>query len=794
MSKISVKISAILIFFALLAVFVSGGVIYYWQTESAVTLAGDYQLADSRAKILSVDKYLSQQKESTGLLAGDEQIKNFFSNPQKYEGVIGSQLKAAATHYGKNDEISLLDLNAKIIASSEESSVGGALDLNNKNYSDTFNLAKGGEVYYSEIINNTGEEKSIFLVFLAPVFDPTHAKVVGIAERKIDFSTIEDLLIRNNPDETVHLINNAGFVLAESSSEAEQLLEKKNILKNYSSNPAWKEISTCGASETKILPSLEDPSELSLDSHIMQTGYRELRGCRWILNTERPYENLMASIRGQIIRMCFVFGLVVMLAALMVLFFIQRKITGPLTKLTKTIKGGDMSNIDIRTEKFGSDEIGQLATALKRLAEETKNYYVNLEVEVKNRTEALDKKVLEGSEQNTRLGNIKKAVLNVLEDTRDLEVAAKQERDRAQGIISSMGEGLVVVDKNYNVVMINKIAANLFEIAQEPSFGQDLKKIVSIYKKDRELLPEERPIATVLRNGEAITTRLGDNFYVKTVSGKKFPIVFTLTPIMGKGIEAVVMVFKDATEEKTLDSAKTNFISVASHQLRTPLTSIRWFTEMVLDGDAGEINEQQRHFIDRVYESSIRMSDLVNLLLQIARIESGRIIIEPEPIDLSELAKQVGDSLKPILRAKSQEVTVTSNPSPLPLVPLDKSIIWQVIQNLLTNANRYSLAKTPIQVSITQKGQELEFAVSNAGIGIPKKYYNRIFEKFFRAENAIKSVPEGSGLGLALVKSLVLGWGGKVWFESEEGKNTTFYFTIPIAGMKPQSGEVKLAV
>ena len=152
------------------------------------------------------------------------------------------------------------------------------------------------------------------------------------------------------------------------------------------------------------------------------------------------------------------------------------------------------------------------------------------------------------------------------------------------------------------------------------------------------------------------------------------------------------------------------------------------------------------------------------------------------------------EAIKIQLKNKSQKVKITAKPAKLPLIPMDKEVIWQVVLNLLTNANRYSGVDSVILVKIENKYDHLEFSIVDKVIGIPKSQQDQIFKKFFRADNAFKKVPEGSGLGLSLVKSLVDSWGGKVWFESEEKKGTTFYFTIPKSGMIAKTGEVGLAV
>jgi signal transduction histidine kinase len=163
-------------------------------------------------------------------------------------------------------------------------------------------------------------------------------------------------------------------------------------------------------------------------------------------------------------------------------------------------------------------------------------------------------------------------------------------------------------------------------------------------------------------------------------------------------------------------------------------------------------------------------------------------------MSLKDITEEAVGSIKPLLKAKIQEVKIMCDPDPFPSILLDKDIIWQVIINLLSNANRYGSIKSTIEVSITKKGKSAQYAIKNQGIGIPDNRKEKIFEKFFRAENAIKLVPEGSGLGLNLVKTIVLGWGGETWFDSEENRGATFYFTIPLSGMKAHKGEVKINI
>jgi PAS domain S-box-containing protein len=418
---------------------------------------------------------------------------------------------------------------------------------------------------------------------------------------------------------------------------------------------------------------------------------------------------------------------------------------------------------------------------------------------LENSGKDLDKQLKETKEQNTRLEETQGAMINLIEDSRLLEENLKKERDRISAIITSMGEGLVVVDKTGAITYINLAAEKMLKVSQDNIKGQHIDKAIPLYARpDGKAIISllDRPIAKAIKTGKTVISTVTDNFYFENSLGRRFAVSIVAAPLLlgGEEIFGAVTIFRDITAEKQLDEAKTSFISVSSHQLRTPLTSMRWFSEMLIAGDAGPITEEQRHFVERIYQGTDRMIALVNLLLQIARVEAGRVKIEPTPVDFKTITQGVLVTLKTYLDEKSQKVVVKSEPTKLPLIPMDQEVVWQVIQNLLTNANRYSPEKSKILISIVKEGEMLEYSVKNEGIGIPEDQQSRIFQKFFRADNALKAVPTGSGLGLSLVKLLVEGWGGKIWFESAENKGATFYFTVPLTGMQAKEGEVKLNV
>ncbi len=385
----------------------------------------------------------------------------------------------------------------------------------------------------------------------------------------------------------------------------------------------------------------------------------------------------------------------------------------------------------------------------------------------------------------------KVALFNILEDAKESEKNLKEERDRSQGIISSMGEGLFVVDGKCNIALMNAAAEKLFGVKAEESIGKHWRDLIMVYQGETETPKEKCFVLDVLKENKTIDIGLEDNFYFKNNLGKKFPVIVTITPLyIGKDAHAIV-VFQDVGREKALEEARTSFISIASHQLRTPLTSIRWYAEMLDAGDAGALNENQKDFVKRVYSGALKLNEVINLLLTLARIESGKTESEPVEINLVSFTEDAFKELEPQIKQKKLEVKIIQpDEKQPPTVKFDASMLRQIVVNLLSNSIRYTDISGKIEVEIKKEQREIIYSVKDDGIGIPENRQDKIFSKFFRAENAINKVPDGSGLGLSLVKSLVELNNGKIWFESpatwvgeggkEEKKGAVFHFTVPI--------------
>jgi len=228
-----------------------------------------------------------------------------------------------------------------------------------------------------------------------------------------------------------------------------------------------------------------------------------------------------------------------------------------------------------------------------------------------------------------------------------------------------------------------------------------------------------------------------------------------------------------------LDVAKDEFVSMASHQLRTPLTSVKGYISMVLEGDAGKITKMQKQLLREAFTSSERMVHLINDFLNVSRVQTGKFMIDRHAVDVVRMVRQEVHSLETTAESRDLRFKLELPPKPL-IMDIDEGKIRQVMMNFIDNALYYSKPDTEIRVSVRIFPNEVRFEVVDHGIGVPVAQQPHLFTKFFRADNARTQRPDGTGVGLYLAKMVVDGHGGKLIFASKEGQGSTFGFTLPL--------------
>lgn len=224
---------------------------------------------------------------------------------------------------------------------------------------------------------------------------------------------------------------------------------------------------------------------------------------------------------------------------------------------------------------------------------------------------------------------------------------------------------------------------------------------------------------------------------------------------------------------------KSEFVSVASHQLRAPISSIKWSLNLLFGGKLGDVSSQQLEYLGIIRENNEAMKKLVNDLLDVSRIEGDGIKMQPVPASLAEITRKIIENLSPVARASNVSINFNAEEN-LPLINIDPEKIGSVIQNLLDNAIRYIKGKGVVDIKIEKIDESLKLTISDSGVGIPQHQQRMVFQKFFRAENVMKYETKGTGLGLFISKAIIEQHKGKIGFISKENDGSIFWFTLPI--------------
>ncbi|HEX5164429.1 MAG TPA: ATP-binding protein [Thermomicrobiales bacterium] len=366
--------------------------------------------------------------------------------------------------------------------------------------------------------------------------------------------------------------------------------------------------------------------------------------------------------------------------------------------------------------------------------------------------------------------------VNQMLDSLSANIAeANLQRQRTAAIVDSASEGIVVVDAAGVVTNINPAAARMFETTIDEALSMpavDLgffseQEIGEIFEQ-----PQDGSVRPVVR-------RRGDRVLSAAVA--------TLQSNAGEPSSGLVWVLRDVTELAQIDEMKSEFISIVSHELRTPLTAIKGFTDLIIEGEVGEISEQQREFLEIVQSNSDRLVALINDMLDISRIESGRITLNLEGVDVPAAVEHAVVALRPLVEDKQLQIQTELVEDPATIIA-DRTRLQQILTNLISNACKYTLPGGWITVRSEALDGQIALSVSDTGIGIPPEALPHIFSKFYRVDQPQTRDVGGTGLGLAITKSLVEMHGGRIQIASRAGLGTTVRFTLPVAGPYDNGG------
>lgn len=475
------------------------------------------------------------------------------------------------------------------------------------------------------------------------------------------------------------------------------------------------------------------------------SAYRSVPSLGWgvIAKIDR-YE-----ITAPLIRLAFNIGGIGLMAVVflaLISFVMAGRIVGPLEVLTRKLRGLETKRWSFEKTIATGNELEEVDEAADDLTRRLRRAYEHLEDMVKERTEALHMQL------------------------------AKDD-----AILQSMDDGLLVTDADGNVAYMNPIAEMLTgRTGAERGSALSVLKILT--KDGRQLQPGNHPVSIVLATKARYAPDGDPQFRLVHANGKESALQIRATPILrGKNCEGVVTVIRDVSEERRIDLMKSEFISLVSHQLRTPLSSMRWYLEMLIADEGSTLTAEQRDCATQAVSSNARMVHLVNALLNVSRIELGKFQVSPESIDLEELSRAVAATFD--LESKQKHIQFAYEiPGARIAVQSDKGLLMLILENLVSNAVKYSRdgSTVTIGIALDAEGKHARLFVKDTGIGIPQNEQKDIGRRLFRAENAKAIDTDGNGLGLYVSRVAAESIGGNLTFESREKEGSTFTLTIPL--------------
>ena len=438
------------------------------------------------------------------------------------------------------------------------------------------------------------------------------------------------------------------------------------------------------------------------------------------------------QLAGHAVLFIFLIGAAAIVAGVTFSLVLSRLISRPVTELKDAVLHLARGDYAVRVPVRGGGELGLLAEAFNVMAQKLKHFHdMNID-----------------------------------------QILA--EKRKSEAIIRSVDDGLVVVDDKLLITNLNPRAAAIFAVDPEEALG---KHILEVVRDDRVF----QGLKTALESAQPPRLTEGEDVLTVPKDDEMQHYQMAILPMRSKGgvIPGVVLVLRDITRLKELERLKSEFVMTASHELRTPLTSIGMSVAMLIESAAAKLTDQERELLDVCHEEVNRLKALVNDLLDLSKIEAGKLEVVPEPVAPSFLSQQASTTIKSQADAAGLALAVEV-PEDLPEVLADPNKIVWVLVNLLANAVRYAPSGGHLRLQAEKVGEMVHFKVQDNGPGVPREMQSRIFDKFVRLDQGEAS--GGSGLGLAISKEIIRAHRGVIWLDSEPGQGSTFTFTLPLAG------------
>lgn len=366
----------------------------------------------------------------------------------------------------------------------------------------------------------------------------------------------------------------------------------------------------------------------------------------------------------------------------------------------------------------------------------------------------------------------------------------QEEASKSQAILESIADGVVVNNPQSGVILVNPAAERILNKSRNNLINTDVRHLIEAFDdpgRTAALAAIEQMLAQANTPSQIKVTSAMLEMDNRVISAHMAPVIARHDEFLG-----VVTILRDITKEVEADRAKSEFISTVSHELRTPMTAIKGYTDLIYGGAVGPLNDNQKHFLNVIKNNTDRLIALINDLLDISRIETGRVRFEPAPVKLGEIVADVVEAMAAHAEERGLALAYEVDAG-LPEVMGDRDRLYQVLTNLVGNAINYT-PEGSVTVEVANVGMAVQISVRDTGIGIKAEDVGRIFDRFYRADDPIVQEASGTGLGLPIVKMFVEMHGGRVWVDSEKGKGSAFTFILPVPGAELKPKEPKSSI
>lgn len=724
------------------------GALSFYQAKAALEEAALQGLnVAAVAKKAEVMEYLMGKKGRTIDFASDGFIRDYAelisTTAESQELIRASRTLNEHLRINKKPldpeilEIRILDLSGMIIGTSEADYLLGLGTGNNQPYF----LEGQYKTYIQDVstyIYQGVEELQEVIVIGTPLKSRTSGKIIGVLANFYNLVDIKNVLLGSGSHEwgrlpvaneassrDIFLVNQQGLLATPSKKIADYRPLKFKI----TTEPVLK-----GTAYSKVINGAW--VDMQKNEVLGASTLLEIEAdWKWILVIEQDKDEVLEPVYN-LGRFSMVIGFIITLLVIGIAIVTTRLIAKPIRKVTeaadKISKGESWVKIDIALQ----DEVGQLATSFNRMVDKRQH----IEDELKA--------------ARAKIG---------------------EEKTKCEMVLASIGDGMLVVNQEGLIMMMNHEAEVMFDWDIREAAGKSFIELIPCEDEKGNFIPYKDRVMSLALSSRAPVHSTG---YYYRENNSKFPANVTASPIIyEEKIIGAIGIFRDITREKEIDKMKTDFISTVSHEIRTPLTTIREGVSQALDGILGEVTEKQREVFSIVLEDSDRLKRIIDNLLDISKIEAGKVELRKELTDIVEVVKGIASAFALQSQERGLKLSAYFSKARLKLY-VDKDRLIQVFTNLVGNALKFT-AHGAIDISVFDREDKVECSVSDTGRGISKEDLPRLFSKFQQFGRAHGPGEMGTGLGLSISKGIVELHKGKIWAESELNKGTKISFSLP---------------